>query len=67
MTGCNWFWLQPVAVAVVENFLIWQLVAVAVGPNMAQQLDPTGPHISTFLWERRSAMVFVCPGICVNE
>ena len=37
-------------VAVVENFLIWQPVAVAVGPNMAQQLDPTGPHISIYTY-----------------
>ena len=39
-------------VAVVENFFIWQPVAVAVGPNMAQQLDPTGPHISSSFWQR---------------
>ena len=45
MVSDNQLW--PVAVAVVENFLIWQPVAVAVGPDMAQQLDPTGPHIST--------------------
>jgi hypothetical protein len=44
VTSCNW--LQPVAVAVADNFLIRQPVAVAVGPNKAQQPDPTGPHIS---------------------
>jgi hypothetical protein len=44
MTSYDQLW--PVAVAVVENFFIWQLVVVAVGPNMAQQPDPTGPHIS---------------------
>jgi hypothetical protein len=44
--------LHLVAVAVVDNFLIWQPVAVAVGPNMVQKPDPTGPHISNLndLW-----------------
>ena len=40
MTDDNW--LQSVSVAVVENFEIQQLVAVAVALKMGKKPDPTG-------------------------
>jgi hypothetical protein len=39
--GCNQLW--PVAVAVVDNWLVLQPVAVAVAPNMVHNCNPTGP------------------------
>jgi hypothetical protein len=34
--------LLAVAVRFLTDFLFWQPVAVAVGPNMVKKLDPTG-------------------------
>jgi hypothetical protein len=43
--------LLAVAVRFLTDFLFWQPVAVAVGPNMVKKLDPTGLS-NTSWWER---------------